>query len=295
MISAVELLIDHLVEHIRAVYARDYGILKPEFANIAAWATRMALQNIRNSDALYHNVEHTAMVVQVGLDIIGGKQIREGGVSPDEWLNFTVALACHDIGYVRGVLRGDRPDAILTGRGNETITLAEGATDAALGPHHVDRSQQFVRERFSGHPVLDAERICQNIEYTRFPVPESDEPVSPRDSPGLVRAADLIGQMADPRYLVKLPALFHEFEETGANATFGYKSPEDLRRAYPRFFWKLVRPYIGDALAYLGATSLGALWVANLQAVIFAAEHIDDTANVSPLPFQTGPRKAKKV
>ena len=295
MISAVELLIDHLVDHIRTIYARDYGILKPECANIAAWATRMALQNIRNSDALYHNVEHTAMVVQVGLEIITGKQIREGGVSPDEWLNFTVALACHDIGYVRGVLRGDRPDAILTGRGNDTITLPEGSTDAALGPYHVDRSQQFIRERFSGHPVLDAERICQNIEYTRFPVPEADETISPRDCPGLVRAADLIGQMADPRYLVKLPALFHEFEETGANATFGYKSPEDLRRAYPRFFWKLVRPYIGDALTYLRATSRGALWVANLQAVIFDAEHIDDVANVRSLPFQGGGRKAKKA
>jgi hypothetical protein len=216
-------------------------------------------------------------------------------VSPDEWLNFTVALACHDIGYVRGVLRGDRPDAILTGRGTDTITLPEGSTDAALGPYHVDRSQQFIRERFSGHPVLDAERICQNIEYTRFPVPESDEPISPRDCPGLVRAADLIGQMADPRYLVKLPALFHEFEETGANATFGYKSPEDLRRAYPRFFWKLVRPYIGDALTYLRATSRGALWVANLQAVIFDAEHIDDSVNVRSLPFKTEGRKAKKA
>ena len=295
MISAVELLIDHLVDHIQVSYTRDYGVLKPECANIAAWAARMALQNIRNSDALYHNVEHTALVVQVGLEIVTGKQIREGGVNPEEWLNLTVALACHDIGYVRGVLRGDRPNAILTGRGTETIRLAEGATDAALGPYHVDRSQQFIRERFSGHPVLDAERICQNIEYTRFPIPKADSHISPTDSPGLVRAADLIGQLADPRYLVKLPALFHEFEETGANATFGYRTPEDLRRAYPQFFWKSVRPYIGAALSYLRATSQGALWVANLQAVIFDAEHTEDEADVTPLPIKAGGRKAKKA
>jgi hypothetical protein len=93
--------------------------------------------------------------------------------------------------------------------------------------------------------------------------------------------------------LVKLPALFHEFEETGANADFGYKSPEDLRRAYPRFFWKSVRPYIGDALTYLRSTSQGALWVANLQAVIFDAEHADDPPDVRALPIKAG-RKAKK-
>lgn len=37
--------------------------------------------------------------------------------------------------------------------------------------------------------------------------------------PGLVQAADLIGQLSDPRYLKKISALFYEFQETGFNST----------------------------------------------------------------------------
>ena len=57
--------------------------------------------------------------------------------------------------------------------------------------------------------------IASNIENTRFPVPHADDPKAMADFPGLVRAADLIGQLADPNYLRKLPNLFYEFEETG--------------------------------------------------------------------------------
>lgn len=51
------------------------------------------------------------------------------------------------------------------------------------------------------------------------------------DYPGLLRAADLIGQLAD----VKTPALFAEFCETGFNEKLGFRNPQDLRSAYPSF------------------------------------------------------------
>jgi hypothetical protein len=54
-----------------------------------------------------------------------------------------------------------------------------------------------------------------------------------------VRAADLIGQLADPHYLRKLPALFYEFLETGTAARLGYNTPGDLRDGYPAFFWQV--------------------------------------------------------
>ena len=66
--------------------------------------------------------------------------------------------------------------------------------------------------------------------------------------PGLLRAADLIGQLADINYLRKTSALFAEFQETGAIESLGYQTSDDLRAAYPAFFWQAVRPYIGDAL-----------------------------------------------
>jgi hypothetical protein len=42
---------------------------------------------------------------------------------------------------------------------------------------------------------------------------------------GLIRAADLIGQLGDPNYLRKLPALYYEFEELGTNEKMGYTCP----------------------------------------------------------------------
>ena len=73
--------------------------------------------------------------------------------------------------------------------------------------------------------------------------------------------------------LRKISALFTEFEETGMNAKLGYTSSAGLRAAYPKFFWSVVSPYIGDALSYLRMTQEGKLWVANLYAHIFAEEH----------------------
>jgi len=96
------------------------------------------------------------------------------------------------------------------------------------------------------------------------------------DFPGLVRAADLIGQLADINYLRKQPALFNEFRETGTSEKLGYKSVEDLRVDYPHFFWKMVRPYIG-ALRYLQITQEGKQWASNLYANVFSMEHRGQT------------------
>lgn len=43
-----------------------------------------------------------------------------------------------------------------------------------------------------------------------------------------MRAADLIGQLADPHYLHKLSKLFQEFTETGAVEAMGYHTAADL-------------------------------------------------------------------
>jgi hypothetical protein len=44
------------------------------------------------------------------------------------------------------------------------------------------------------------------------------------DYPALLRASDLIGQLADPNYMRKVSALFVEFAETGMNEKLGYNS-----------------------------------------------------------------------
>ena len=97
----------------------------------------------------------------------------------------------------------------------------------------------------AGVTGLDPERLCRAIELTRFPVPEDGDHAETATEAGLVRAADLIGQLADPGYLRKLTALFCEFPETGTAERLGYGSPADLVEGYPRFFWEQGEPYIG--------------------------------------------------
>ena len=112
-----------------------------------------------------------------------------------------------------------------------------------------------------------------NIERTRFPVPDDADHQGTADYPGLVRAADLIGQLGDPQHLRKLPALFYAFAETGVNATLGFTSPDDLRYDYPAFFWQVAHRYIQDGLRYLRVTQAGKQWIAHLYAHVFAVEH----------------------
>lgn len=278
MFNSTKLLIDTFIERLINGYRHTYGGYKSDYADIIAWAAGMALENIANSDAVYHNVEHTILVTLVGQEILRGKHIREGGVSCEDWLHYHISLLCHDIGYVKGVCREDRGDLRLyaTGIDDTKVSLPRGATGASLTPYHVDRGKLFIEERFGGHKLIDAETIKVNIELTRFPVPTDEDHQNTINYPGLVRAADLIGQLSDPRYLQKISALFYEFEETGQNKILGYNHPGDLRQGYPKFYWNVVYWYVKDAVSYLNLTQKGKQIVANLSANVFRVEH-DDT------------------
>ncbi|MEM9253652.1 MAG: Npun_R2479 family HD domain-containing metalloprotein [Planctomycetota bacterium] len=278
MFNGTQLTIDAFCDRLSEAYQRNYGTFEPSYGEIIAWAGRMALERIGQTDALYHDVEHTVMVTLVGQEILRGKHIRDGGVTPVDWLNFMISLLCHDIGYVRGVCRADTHDAVSTGVGRETVPVPDGATDAFLTPYHVNRGILFIRERFGGHGTIDDDAIADQIALTRFPTPDETDHRDTDNYRGLVRAADLIGQLADPNYLRKLPALFYEFQETGVNETLGYKTPADLRRGYPAFYWKCVRPFIKDGLDHLNVTQAGRQWVANLYAHVFATEHDEHLA-----------------
>jgi hypothetical protein len=275
MFNPTQVVIDSFVNELHEMYEQTYGILEPSYPGIMRFVGRLALENIARSDAAYHDVNHTIMVTMVGQEILRGKHLSVGGVTPREWLHFIVSLLCHDIGYVRGVCRGDKDGHYVINVSGEKVTIPEGATDASLTPYHVARSKLFVRERFGKVALvhLDISEIEANIEHTRFPIPQSEQHSLTDDFPGLLRAADLIGQLADINYLRKTAALFTEFRETGTSKSLKYDSAADLRANYPQFFWKAVKPYIGDAVRYLQVTQEGQQWIANLYANVFAAEH----------------------
>ena len=279
MLNFQKITIECFVEELRRAYLRTYGDMAPKFGNILVWSGRLALENIANSDALYHNVEHTVMVALAGQSILEGKHLCEGGVTPKDWMHFMIALLCHDIGYVKGVCRNDGGHEFATGKGDETVKLPSGGTDVALTPYHVDRSKLFVLDRFGSSSQtelpaeVEAEVVASYIEMTRFPVPNGENYQDTKGYPGLVRAADFMGQLGDPDYLRKCSALYYEFEEIGGNEKFGYQGPGDLRDSYARFYWDVVSPYIQDALYYLRLTQEGKQWIANLNANVFVSEH----------------------
>ena len=125
--------------------------------------------------------------------------------------------------------------------------------------------------RVGGSKHLDAPRICRAIEFTRFPVPagtndEGDEECM------LMRAASIIGQLGDPRYLQKVHALYYEFEETGINKKYGYTSAADLIDLYPQFYFNSLSSHLETAIRYLNVTTRGRQWIASLYSNVYRAE-----------------------
>jgi len=287
MFNATTLLADSLGQHLAQTYHRIYGGQDPEYGRILDGAEKLIIERIANSDALYHNANHTALVTLVGEAILRGRLLVHP-VAPADWLHFVLALLMHDIGYVRGVCPGDQADRFVIDESGATATLPRGASDAALAPYHVDRSKMVVRTRFKSTPGVDAERIARAIELTRFPVPADGDHDETDTEPGLVRAADLIGQLADPLYLRRMNALYYEFIESGMAERCGYTSPADMVDKYPTFFWKAVEPYIGDALGYLELTIEGKQWIANLYSHVFTVEHRLRRLGPQPAPADAG-------
>src|SRR6476660_8989113 len=252
-----------------------FGVSHARLAEVIPFAARLALECIGNSDALYHNVEHTMLVTLAGHDIFKGRALLKPS-TPADYANFIVACLAHDIGYVRGVVKGDKDDAYVVDGTGRKISLPRGSSDAALGPYHVERSKLFVLDRVAAVEELNSARIARAIGFTRFPYPsptdENDDEQGIDEIGPLLRAADLIGQLGDPQYLRKANALFYEFEEVGLNRQLGYESPADLTELYPQFYWKTVSPHVQTAIRYLNVTSSGRQWIANLYSNVFRAE-----------------------
>ncbi len=270
MITIPELAAEALGSHLAERMGRRFGSTDAGLIELVQSAARLALDCIGNSDALYHNVEHTMLVTLVGYDILKGRRLLTE-TNASDFAHVIAACLFHDIGYVRGILKGDSADGYIVDAKGNKAKLPRGSSDAALLPYHVDRSKLFVMDRMAKAKLVDATRVANAIEFTRFPSPHGTDD-SDSEEGMLVRAADLIGQLGDPHYLRKTNALYYEFEEVGMNKQLGYASPADLTELYPQFYWKVVSPHIQTAIRYLNVTSSGRQWIANLYSNIFRAE-----------------------
>lgn len=271
MITVPELTADALGKFIAHYMRRRYGSSQTQLIEMVPSIARIALECIGNSDALYHNVEHTMLVTLAGHDILRGRALHNH-MPAEDYAHIIIACLTHDIGYVRGLFKEDNQDGYIIDATGRRAALPRGSSDASMLPYHVDRSKMFVMERMKGIEILDRQRIARAVEGTRFPsnLPSEDEECD--EEAALLRAADLIGQLGDPHYIRKANALYYEFEEAGLNRQLGYSSPADLVNLYPQFYWNSVAPHVQTAIRYLNVTSSGRQWIANLYSNVFRAE-----------------------
>jgi hypothetical protein len=264
MFNANRIVIDAFVADALQRYHAAFPSPEPGYEAVIEQAARTALETLLQCDCPYHDLQHTLLVADAGQTILHGRLISQGDVTQLDWIHALVAMLFHDIGYVRGLLRDDGDDSYIADAAGNRITLAIGSTDASLMPYHVARGCLFVQERFSHHPILDVDVIALHIDMTRFPVPSDSHFQKVDTFSGLVRAADLIGQMGDPAYDRKLAKLFTEFVETGEAERLGYHNALELKVGFPEFFYDQVYPYITEGLRFLRRTDEGQQWITSL-------------------------------
>jgi hypothetical protein len=269
MMTLPDLAADALEEFLRSYMRQRFGPSQTNLVDMVPAAARIALECIGNSDALYHNIEHTLLVTLAGHDILRGRSLY-GPLTADDYAHVIIACLTHDIGYVRGLFKDDDDeDGFVVDASGRKLTLPRGSSDAALMAYHVDRSKLYVMKRIEGITLLNWQRIADAIEGTRFPPREGQEF---GEEASIVRAADFIGQLGDPNYIRKANALYHEFEEVGMNRQLGYDSPADIVNRYPQFYFNCVAPHIQTEIRYLNMTSSGRQWIASLYGNVFRAE-----------------------
>ena len=133
MITVPELAAEGLGSYLHEHMSRRFATTHADLTELVPSVARLAIECIGNSDALYHNVEHTMLVTLVGYDIMKGRALLQP-TFPSDFAHMLVACLLHDIGYVRGILQQDGPDGYITDTKGNKIKLPRGASDAALLP-----------------------------------------------------------------------------------------------------------------------------------------------------------------
>ena len=152
MITIPQVLAQSLGAFLAAETRGRFGSSHGHLADFLPYAARLTMECIGNSDALYHNIEHSMLVALVGHDILMGRQLMRP-TTPRDYANFILACLTHDIGYVRGVVQGDGDGDLCRRRQRphgETADRLVGRGAGALSR----RPLEAVRDRALRHRGL---------------------------------------------------------------------------------------------------------------------------------------------
>ena len=56
MFNPTQIVIDAFLSELKLIYERTYGVLEPTYPGIITFVGQLALENIANSDAAYHDI-----------------------------------------------------------------------------------------------------------------------------------------------------------------------------------------------------------------------------------------------
>ena len=246
MFAPVDTRLPHEVEaQVRSIYHGLFPNGDAGFVQRAlAWAGQCfsgRFAGYQPIDARYHDFEHTLQGTLCLARLLHGRQAARAQPELQQHA-FELALRAilfHDTGYLKQC--GD--------------TEGTGAKYTLI---HVARSADFARKFLSAQGYapgdLDAVRnmiFCTGINADLQTIPFGSE--LERILGCALGTADLLGQMAAPDYVEKLPVLYLEFAEAtrhdGANAgrLAAYRSADELARNTPSFWQNYVLPKInGD-------------------------------------------------
>jgi hypothetical protein len=196
-------------------------------------------------DAGYHDFEHTLQGTLCLARLLAGRHAAkvEPVISRRGFELCLLAILFHDTGYLK--TRAD--------------TSGTGAKYTAI---HVERSVAFAREFLMphGYGADDLEAIANMIRCTGVAANVKTLPFRndvERILGYALGTADLLGQMAAPDYVDKLPRLFSEFEEAARTdkqhgARFAqYQTAEDVLRRTPLFWTDYAWPRINEDFHHL--------------------------------------------
>lgn len=187
-------------------------------------------------DTRYHDLEHTLQGTLCMVRLLAARhRLRAEPLLDQHYFEYgLLAILLHDTGYAK--------------RRDDT-----SGTGAKYTYTHVERSARFAAELlgqkgFQPGEILAVQNMIRctgvNARLENIPFQNHIE----RIVGCALATADLLGQMAAPDYIEKLPSLYEEFAEAarsnGPHPVGGmfFESAEDLLRNTPRFWHNYVRP-----------------------------------------------------
>jgi hypothetical protein len=235
--------------HVQDIYTRLFPDGDPSFVPRAfEWVSQCfagRYDDYQAIDAGYHDFEHTLQGTLCLARLLAGRHAAKvEPVIPRKGFELCLlAILFHDTGYLK----------------KRSDTSGTGAKYTAI---HVERSVAFAREFLTakGYSAEDLDAIGNMIRCTGVAANVKALPFRndvERILGYALGTADLLGQMAAPDYVEKLPILFSEFAEAGrTDKEYGgrfaqYRSAEDVLRGTPLFWSDYAWPRITEDFQHL--------------------------------------------